>query len=82
MWFLFALGMVYAVAYRLTSNVLIVWPLLTPLGGFFNNLQSGEIELPWASLLGFTDVALLMAATIWLGHRQQQRTRPVTTAPA
>src|SRR5512132_268457 len=28
--FLFALGVVYAVAYRLTSNILVLWPLLTP----------------------------------------------------
>jgi len=27
--FLFALGVVHAVAYRLTENVLVLWPLLT-----------------------------------------------------
>ena len=26
-------GSVYAIAYRLTSNILVLWPLLTPLGG-------------------------------------------------
>ena len=40
LWFLLALGVVYAVAYRLTTNVLILWPLLTPIGAFFNNLRS------------------------------------------
>jgi membrane protease YdiL (CAAX protease family) len=30
MGFLFALGVVYAVVYRLTSNILVLWPLLTP----------------------------------------------------
>ena len=74
-WFLPGLGVVYAVAYRLTSNVLIVWPLLTPVGAFFNNLDSGDIELPWASLMGFADVALLMAAAIWLAHRRLRRGR-------
>lgn len=73
LWFLLALGVVYAIAYRLTTNVLILWPLLTPMGGFFNNLQSGEIDLPWNSLLGFADVAVVMAAVIWLAHRRERR---------
>ena len=68
-WFLFGLGVVYAIIYRLTTNILILWPLLTPLGAFFNNLQSGDIELPWESILGFADVAIVMAVTIWLAHR-------------
>ena len=72
LWFLLALGVVYAVAYRLTTNVLILWPLLTPMGAFFNNLDNGEIDLPWASLLGFADVVLLMAAAIWFAHRKER----------
>ncbi|WP_345202070.1 CPBP family intramembrane glutamic endopeptidase [Fodinibacter luteus] len=73
MWFLLALGVVYAVAFRLTTNVLIVWPLLTPMGAFFNNLTGGDIDLPWASLLGFADVAMLMAAAIWVAHRRERK---------
>lgn len=69
MWFLFGLGVVYAVIYRITSNVLILWPLLTPLGAFFNNVQAGDIQLPWESILGFADVALLMVAVIWMARR-------------
>ena len=71
LWFLLALGVVYAVAYRLTTNVLILWPLLTPMGAFFNNLRAGEITLPWESLLGFADVAVVMAVAIWLAHRRE-----------
>lgn len=69
-WFLFGLGVVYAIIYRLTTNILILWPLLTPLGAFFNNLQSGDIQLPWESILGFADVAIVMAVTIWLAYRR------------
>jgi membrane protease YdiL (CAAX protease family) len=69
MWFLFALGVVYAISYRITSNILILWPLLTPMGAFFNNLQAGDIALPWASILGFADVAGAMVVTIWLAVR-------------
>ena len=78
--FLFGLGIVYAVAFDLTRNVLVLWPLLTPLGSFFNNLTTGDIELPWASILGFADVLALMVASVWLGHRRlQRRKQPGTT---
>jgi uncharacterized protein len=73
MLFLFGLGLVYAVAYRLVENVLVLWPLLTPLGAFFNNLESGDIELPWASIAGFADVAAVMAVALWLAHRHEVR---------
>ncbi len=73
MWFLLGLGVLYAVIYRLTTNILILWPLLTPLGAFFNNLDNGDIELPWASLLGFADVAMLMLAALWLARRRIRR---------
>ncbi len=75
MWFLFGLGVVYAVAYRITSNILVLWPLLTPLGAFFNNLQAGDIDLPWASILGFADVAGAMVVTLWLARRHIRHRR-------
>jgi membrane protease YdiL (CAAX protease family) len=71
--FLFGLGVVYAVAYRLVGNVLVLWPLLTPLGAFFNNLESGDIELPWGSIAGFTNVAVVMGRAIVLAHRHERR---------
>jgi hypothetical protein len=73
--FLFALGVVYAVAYRLVENVLVLWPLLTPVGGWFATMDAGAIELPWASILGFADVLGLMALVVWLAYKHQ-RGRP------
>lgn len=73
--FLFGLGVVYAVAYRITENVLILWPLLTPIGAFFNNLEAGDLagKLPWASIAGFADVLVLMAVAVWLARRRERR---------
>jgi membrane protease YdiL (CAAX protease family) len=71
--FLLGLGVVYGIAYGLVGNVLVLWPLLTPLGGFFANLEAGDIELPWASIAGFVDVAAVMIAVIWVAHRHEQR---------
>ncbi len=71
--FLFGLGVVYAVAFALVRNVLVLWPLLTPMGAFFNNLRSGDIVLPWASIAGFADVLVVMAALLWLAARHQRK---------
>jgi membrane protease YdiL (CAAX protease family) len=77
MLFLFGLGVVYAIVYRLTENVLILWPLLTPAGSFFNQLGSGDLagELPWASIAGFANVLMVMAVGIWLTAGWERRTR-------
>lgn len=79
--FLFGLGVVYGVAYATVTSVLVLWPLLIPTGSFYNNLQSGDFELPWASLLGFADVLGVMAAAIVLAHRRERRSPPPPTAP-
>lgn len=71
--FLFGLGLIYAVAFRLVDSVLVLWPLLTPLGAFFNNLESGDIELPWASIAGFADVAIAMVVVLLLAQRHIRR---------
>jgi hypothetical protein len=76
--FLTGLGITYAVAYRLTENVLILWPLLTPLGYMFAELQGGDLrgELPWASMAGFGDVLGLMVAILWLARRRERKLGP------
>lgn len=71
--FLFGLGIVYAIAYRLVNNILVLWPLLTPIGAFFNNIEAGDIELPWASIAGFANLLAVMAMIIWLATRHQRR---------
>jgi membrane protease YdiL (CAAX protease family) len=71
--FLFALGMVYGIAYACVNNVLVLWPVLIPLGSFFNNLQSGGFELPWLSIAGFVDVMAVMFTAIWLARRRERK---------
>jgi membrane protease YdiL (CAAX protease family) len=71
--FLAGLGVVYALAFRATRNVLILWPLLTPLGSLFNNLEAGDIVLPWASMAGFGQVLIAMVVVLWLGNRFSKR---------
>ena len=77
--FLTGLGIVYAVAFAQTRSVFILWPLLTPLGSFFNAVDSGDIDLPWASIAGFVDVLAVMALAIWLGWRHVRKLRTTET---
>jgi membrane protease YdiL (CAAX protease family) len=83
--FLFNLGIVYAAAYRLTENAFVIWPLLTPLGYLFAELEAGDMrgELPWASMAGFGDVLALMVFILWLAHRHERKRRvpPRATVP-
>jgi hypothetical protein len=71
--FLTGLGITYAVAFSLARNILVLWPLLTPLGSFYAQLEAGDIELRWASIMGFADVAMLMAGALWIAHRHEQK---------
>ena len=75
MTFLLGLGVVYAVAFAAVRNVLVLWPLLLPMGSFFNQVEEGEIEMPWAAILGFVDVLGLMAAAVWLAARHERKSR-------
>jgi membrane protease YdiL (CAAX protease family) len=71
--FLTGLGVVYAVAFAAVRNLLVLWPLLTPLGSFYAQVSEGKIELPWASIAGFVDVLGLIALAIWLSVKHSRK---------
>ncbi|UTT71405.1 CPBP family glutamic-type intramembrane protease [Arthrobacter sp. DNA4] len=73
MLFLFGLGVVYAVAYCVVRNLIVLWPLLLPLGSFYNNLRGSSIQMPWEAILGFADVLGVMVAAIWFAARRERR---------
>jgi hypothetical protein len=55
------------------------------MGSFFAQLESGELagQLPWAAILGFADVIMLMAAAIWLARRHERKLdRPSDEKPS
>jgi membrane protease YdiL (CAAX protease family) len=70
--FLAGLGVVYAVAFRLAGSILVLWPLLTPLGSLFSQVNAGDIVLPMEAILGFADVLGLMVAAIWFARRHER----------
>ena len=51
------------------------------LGTLYANLEAGDIELPWASIAGFVDVAVVMAVLVWLAHRRRPPPAEPTEVP-
>lgn len=61
--FLFFIGLIYAIVFRLTKNILILWPSLTPVGGLYANINEG-LTMPFEATYGFALVLALMAGLI------------------
>jgi membrane protease YdiL (CAAX protease family) len=78
--FLTGLGVIYAVAFALVRNLLVLWPLLTPLGSFYAQVRAGDIELPWASILGFADVLAVIIVVVLIARRHERRRAPSDTS--
>ncbi len=55
---LFIVGLVYSVIFRLTSNIFILFPLLTPTGALFTQIKDG-LRIPFEATLGFADIILI-----------------------
>lgn len=68
MFFLFFIGVMFAVVFRLTKNILILWPVFLPIGQLLTLVKDG-LSLPFAATLGFFEVFLIMLALVWLAHR-------------
>lgn len=70
--FLFFIGVMFAVAFRLTRSVFILWPLFQPMGQLVTLVKDG-LYLPPLAALGFFEVLILMAALVWLAWRRARR---------
>jgi uncharacterized protein len=79
--FTFGLGILYGVAYTCVNNILVLWPLLVPMGSFYNNVANGEIHMPWAAIMGFVDILAVMATAIWFAHKHERRVGPAPDHP-
>ena len=72
--FLFVIGLIYSSIFRLTKNILIVYPFLTPTGALFSQLKDG-LSLPFGAFLGFADVLIVCALFIIFTHRFINKSR-------
>jgi hypothetical protein len=54
-----------AVAFRLTKNVFLLWPVFQPIGQLVTLIKDG-LELPLLASLGFLEALMLMFVMVWL----------------
>lgn len=70
--FLFFIGMMYAIAFRLTKNVFILWPIFQPMGQLVTLIKDG-LDLPLLASLGFIEVLIGMLVLVWLAGRYARK---------
>jgi hypothetical protein len=70
--FLFFIGVMYAIAFRLTKNIFILWPVFQPMGQLVTLTKEG-LELPLLSSLGFVEVLIGMLVLVWLAGRYARK---------
>ena len=71
---LFFVGVMFAVVFRLTKNVFILWPIFQPMGQLVTLIIDG-LTLHLAAALGFVEVLILMSVLVWLAARRQRKYR-------
>lgn len=79
--FLFFIGVMFAVVFRLTKNIFILWPFFQPMGQLVT-LINDQLSLPLISTLGFVDVLVAMFVLIWLAGRYYNKHHETLAAGA
>lgn len=80
--FLFFVGILFAVTFRLTRSVFILWPLFQPMGQLVTLIQN-PLGLPLLAALGFFEVLIVMFVLVWLANRYHiKHPRPNAAAEA
>ena len=70
--FLFFIGLMFAIVFRLTKNIFILWPVFQPMGQLVTLVKDG-LELPLLASLGFFEVLIVMLVLVWLAARYQKK---------
>lgn len=70
--FLFFIGIMFAVVFRLTKNIFILWPIFQPMGQLVTLIKDG-LTLPLLAWLGFFEVLIVMLILVWLAARYQKK---------
>jgi membrane protease YdiL (CAAX protease family) len=70
--FLFFIGIMFAVVFRLTKNIFILWPIFQPMGQLITLIKDG-LTLPLLASLGFIEVLIVMLVLVWLAGRYHKK---------
>jgi uncharacterized protein len=78
--FLFFIGIMFAVVFKLTGSVLILWPIFQPMGQLITLTKDG-LALPTLAVLGFLEVLAVMITLIWLASKYHKKHKKGKTIP-
>jgi CAAX protease family protein len=70
--FLFFIGIMFAMIFRLTKNIFILYPIFQPMGQLVTLIKDG-LKLPLLASLGFIEVLIVMFILVWLAGRYQKK---------
>jgi uncharacterized protein len=70
--FLFFIGILYAVTFRITRNVFLLWPVFQPMGQLVTLIKDG-LTLPVLAALGFAEAFAAMLVLAWLAERYHKK---------
>ena len=70
--FLFFIGVMYAVAFRITKSIFILWPIFQPMGQLVTLIKDG-LSLPLIASLGFFEALILMGFVIWVANKRAKK---------
>jgi hypothetical protein len=70
--FLFFIGVMFAVVFRLTKNIFILWPVFQPMGQLVTLVKDG-LKLPLLASIGFFEVLIVMLVLVWLAARYHKK---------
>jgi membrane protease YdiL (CAAX protease family) len=66
--FLFFIGVMFAVVFRITRSVFILWPIFQPMGQLVTLTKEG-LTLPFMATFGFLDALIIMWVLVWIANR-------------
>ncbi|HEX2965821.1 MAG TPA: type II CAAX endopeptidase family protein [Syntrophorhabdaceae bacterium] len=67
-YFLFFIGLMFAIIFRITSNIFILWPVFQSLGQV-TTLVRDKLELPFMAVIGFAEVLAAMIIVVVIAFR-------------
>lgn len=78
---LFYYGLIFGGLFRLTSNILVVWPFYTPVGALYSRLVDG-LELPFPATYGFLIVLAMMFIAMMMTTPKGRRIASIASGAA
>ncbi len=70
--FLFFIGILFAVIFRVTRSIFVLWPVFQPMGQVMTLVNEG-LYLPLISSLGFIECLAVMIGLVWLFGRLHRK---------